>query len=212
MAKAEIKKSEKELLDDRQYWWWAEKKRSPRLNYLRKGVWSKATKGSAWLPGVQMDLENIRWYTKTFKEAPPSEPFIITRARALAALLDNMPVFITDHSRIVGYPGSAPHLITWVPTASSTLNDDMFNDRTGIIPEDDIDEVREMVDFWKGRTYEDVCKQYHSRKARVVGLMADYVAPGRDIIGSDYVTPQPDWMYQGLDSIIKRQRSGMQDD
>jgi formate C-acetyltransferase/benzylsuccinate synthase len=126
MAKAEIKKSEKELLDDRQYWWWAEKKRSPRLNYLRKGVWSKAAKGSAWLPGVQMDLENIRWYTKTFKEAPPSEPFIITRAMAFAALLDNMPVFITDHSRIVGYPGSAPHLITWVPTASSTLNDDMF--------------------------------------------------------------------------------------
>jgi formate C-acetyltransferase/benzylsuccinate synthase len=202
MAKAEIKKSEKELYDDRQYWWWAEKKRSQRLNYLRKAVWSKAAKGSAWLPGVQMDLENIRWYTKTFKEAPPSEPFIITRARGLAALLDNMPVFITDHSRIVGYPGSAPHLISWIPTASSMLNEDMVNDRTGIIPEDDIEEVKEMVDFWKGRTYEDVCKQYHSRKERVLGPMADFLQPGRDLIGSDYVTPQPDWMYQGLDSII----------
>jgi len=115
-----------------------QKKRSPRLNYLRKAVWSKATKGSAWLPGVQMDLENIRWYTKTFKEAPPAESFIITRARALTALLDNMPVFITDHSRIVGYPGSAPHLISWIPTASYTLNEDMINDRTGIIPEESL--------------------------------------------------------------------------
>jgi hypothetical protein len=38
MAQLEIKKSEKELLDNRQYWWWAEKKRSPRLNYLRKAI------------------------------------------------------------------------------------------------------------------------------------------------------------------------------
>jgi pyruvate-formate lyase len=203
MSQVEIKKGEKELLNDRQYWWWAEKKRSPRLNYLRKGVWSKATKGSSWLPGVQMDLENIRWYTKTFKEAPPSEPYIITRARALAALLDNIAVFITDHSRIQGYPGSAPHLLTWVPTGSSTLNDDTFNDRTGIIPEEDIEEAKEMVEFWKGRTYEDVCKQYQSRRERVVGLMADYLSPGREIVVSDYVTVQSGWMYQGFDSIIE---------
>ena len=45
-----VKKSADELYDARQYWWWAEKKRSPRLNYLRKAVWSKATKGSACLP------------------------------------------------------------------------------------------------------------------------------------------------------------------
>jgi formate C-acetyltransferase/benzylsuccinate synthase len=203
MAKVEVKKSEKELLDARQYWWWAEKKRTSRLNYLRKAVWSKAAKGSTWLPGVQIDLENIRWHTKIFKEALPSEPFIITRARANAAVLDNMPVFITDHSRIQGYPGSAPHLITWIPTASAMINEDLLNDRTGIIPEEDLEETKEMVEFWKGRTYHDKCAQYQSRKERVVGVMADYVAPGRDIVAFDYVTPQPEWMYQGFDSIIK---------
>jgi formate C-acetyltransferase/benzylsuccinate synthase len=202
MAEIEIKKSEKELMDDRQYWWWAEKKRSPRLNYLRKAVWSKASKGSSWLPGVQVDLENIRWLTKVFKEAPPSEPFIITRARALAALLDNMPVFITDHSRIQGYPGSAPHLITWIPTASFMINEDMLNDRTGIVSDEDLEEVKEMVDFWKGRTYHDVCHQYHSRKERVIQLMTDFIQPGREMAAFDYVVPQPDWMYQGFDSII----------
>jgi len=201
--KEEVNKSADELRDARQYWWWAEKKRSPRLNYLRKAVWSKAAKGSGYLPGVHYDLENIRWYTKIFKEASPSEQFIITRARAFAALLDNMPVFITDHSRIVGYLGSAPHLITWIPTASSTFNDDTVNDRTGIIPEEDLEEVKEMVKFWKGRTYEDKCVQYHTRKERVMELMADYLAPGRELIAMDYVTPQPDWMYQGFTSIIK---------
>ncbi|MDO8784742.1 MAG: pyruvate formate lyase family protein, partial [Syntrophales bacterium] len=173
VRKEELKKNVDELYDSQQFWWWAEKKRSPRLNYLRKAVWSKAAKGSGYLPGVHYDLENIRWYTKIFKEAPPAESFIITRARALAALLDNMPVFITDHSRIVGYLGSAPNLITWIPTASSTFNDDTVNDRTGIIPEENLEEARDLVKFWKGRTYEDKCVQYHTRKERVMELMAD---------------------------------------
>ena len=203
MAQAEVKKSEQELLDNRQYWWWAEKKRSPRLNYLRKAVWSKASKGSTYLPGVQVCLDNLKWHTKIFKEAPPSEPFIITRARAHAALLDNMAVFITDQSRIQGYPGSAPHLITWIPMGSFTGNDDMINDRTGIIPEENLEEAKEMAAFWKGRTYEDKCNEYQTRKERVVKLMGDFVAPGRDIMIIDFVTLQPDWMYQGFDSIIE---------
>jgi formate C-acetyltransferase/benzylsuccinate synthase len=202
MAQFEIKKSEKELLDDRQYWWWAEKKRSPRLNYVRKAIWSKGSKGSTYLPGIQVDMENIRWHTKIFKEAPPSEPFIITRARALAAVLENMPVFITDHSWIQGYPGSAPHLITWIPTASFMINDDMINDRTGIIPEEDFEEAKEMVEFWKGRTYHDVCAQYQNRGEKVKAMISDFVAPGRDMLAFDYVTPQPEWMYQGFESII----------
>ncbi|PJC74355.1 MAG: formate acetyltransferase, partial [Syntrophobacterales bacterium CG_4_8_14_3_um_filter_49_14] len=201
--KEEVKKSADELYDARQYWWWAEKKRSPRLNYLRKAVWSKAAKGSSYMPGIQVDLENSRWYTKTFKEAPPAEPFIVTRARAIAAVLDNMPVFITDHSRIVGYPGAAPHLITWITTASFMLNDDTINDRTGIIPEENLEEAKEIAEFWRGRTYQDKCIQYHTRKERVLSMMADYLVPQRDISAFDYVTLQPDWMYQGFDSIIR---------
>ena len=198
-----IEKDEKELWDAREYWWWAEKKRSERLNYLRKAVWSKATKGSTWLPGIQLDLENIRWHTRIFKEAPAAEPFVITRARALAAVLDNMPIFITDYSRIVGYPGSAPHLITWIPTASYIVNEDLVNDRTGVVRDEDLDEVREMAAFWKGRTYQDACEQYQSRKERTQKLMGRPGGTGRDLLIFDYVTPQPDWMYQGFDSIIK---------
>ena len=148
--KEEVKKGAEELFDAREFWWWAEKKRSPRLNYLRKAVWSKATKGSAYLPGIGADLEMARWYTKTFKEAPPAEPVILTRARSHAALLDNMPIFITDHSRIVGYPGSAPHLVTWIPTASFMLNEDTLNDRTNVVPEENREELREIVCVLEG--------------------------------------------------------------
>lgn len=67
-----------EILERKEYWWWAEKSRSSRINYLRKAVWSKATKGSSWLPGIELCLEGVRWFTKVYKEALPSEPFIIT--------------------------------------------------------------------------------------------------------------------------------------
>ena len=184
-----VKKSAEELSDSRQYWWWAEKKRSPRLNYLRKAIWSKGHKGSAWLPGIKMDLDNMRRHTKIFKEAPPAEPVILTRARALTDVLDNMPIFITDHSRIVGYPGSAPHLITWIPTSCFMLNEDMRNDRTDIIPEEDREDVKEMVEFWKGRTLQDRCRQYQTRKERVLPAMADFIQPGRDLFSFDYIVP-----------------------
>ena len=187
--KDEIRKSAEELSDSRQYWWWAEKKRSPRLNYLRKAIWSKGHKGSAWLPGIKMDLDNMRRHTKIFKEAPPAEPVILTRARALTDVLDNMPIFITDHSRIVGYPGSAPHLITWIPTSCFMLNEDMRNDRTDIIPEEDREDVKEMVEFWKGRTLQDRCRQYQTRKERVLPAMADFIQPGRDLFSFDYIVP-----------------------
>jgi len=202
MDKKQETKSRDDLFEAREFWWWAEKQRTPRLDYLRKAVWSKGSKGSSWLPGVQLDLENMRWHTKIFKEASPAEPFIITRARAIAALLDNMPIFITDHSRLQGYPGSAPNLITWIATASTFINEDLFNDRTGLFSEEDRDEVNEMVEFWKGRTYGDKCGQYTDRRTKVLTLMADYIAPQRDMIAMDYVTLQPDWMYQGFDSII----------
>jgi len=210
MAKA-VEKSAEELFDSREFWWWAEKKRSERMNYLRKAVWSKAAKGSTYLPGVKMCLENLRIFTKVFKEASPTEPFIITRAKALAALLDNIPVFITDNSRIVGYPGSAPNLIAWIVIGSSTLNGDTFNDRSGIIDDKDREEVREIVEYWHGRTYEDKCKQYHARNEIITGLMADFVAPGREISNVDYVNLQPDWMYQGFDSIIKTIEGNIKD-
>ena len=207
-----ISKEKDTLFNAREFWWWAEKQRSPRLNYLRKGVWSKATKGSSWLPGIQVDLENMRWFTKTFKEANPSEAFILTRAKAIASVLENMPIFITDHSRIQGYPGAAPHKITWIPTASSIINEDIFNDRTGLFAEEDREEAREMVEFWKGRTFQDKSLEYQDRREKVFALMADYIAPGRDMSGFDYVTPQPEWMYKGgLDAIIKSIDDNMAD-
>jgi len=77
------------------------------------------------------------------------------------------------------------YVITWIPTASTYINEDLLNDRTGLFPEEDREEVKEMVEFWDGRTYGDKCAQYMDRRQKVLTLMADYIQPGRDMISFD---------------------------
>jgi len=89
---------EKELqesLEKREYWWWAEKARSPRVDYLRKAVWSKASKGSSYLPGTKADTHPVKAYAEVFgREEAKTEPYIITWAKAQAEVNDTIPVFI----------------------------------------------------------------------------------------------------------------------
>lgn len=204
MSKVEVKeKAVKELYDARQFWWWAEKARSPRLDYLRKAVWSKATKGSSFLPGIEMCTQTIRWYTKIFKEADPAEPYIITKAKALAALFDNINIFIIDNQRIVGYPGSAPHKVTWIPDRSYSVNEDILNDRTNILREEDRPWLKESIDWFKRRTYQAKCEYYLTRREKLLSTIGDFIQPGRHLTAFDFFTPQPDWMYQGFENIIK---------
>ena len=56
------------LEEDRQWWWIAEKKRSPRLDYLRKAVWDKGVKGVSFMPGIKADLERSWFYTQGYSE------------------------------------------------------------------------------------------------------------------------------------------------
>ncbi|MDY6843570.1 MAG: pyruvate formate lyase family protein, partial [Thermodesulfobacteriota bacterium] len=177
---------------------WAEKARSSRINYLRKSVWSKATKGSSWLPGIKIDTEGLYWFTKVCQEADPSEPFIITKAKAVATLMDNIPIFIVDQSRIVGYVGSAPHMVHWIPWACSDLNSDLFNDRTDILDEEDRPWVKEAVEWWRPRTYQAACEKYLTKRQRITG------ATGRARLAFDFVTPQLDWTFKlGFEGMIQ---------
>ncbi|MDY6845485.1 MAG: pyruvate formate lyase family protein, partial [Thermodesulfobacteriota bacterium] len=95
-------KEEKELEESQQWWWLAEKKRSARLDRLRKAVWAKGPKGVMYLPGIKVDLERAELYTEAWKENE-SDPTTVRRAKAIAHVLDHNTIFIQDHSQIVGY-------------------------------------------------------------------------------------------------------------
>ena len=197
-------KEQQKLLDKGEYWNWAEKARSPRIDYLRKAIWSKATKGSAYLPGVKADTELIYWATRVFKEADPMEPWVLTKARALNTVFEKIPIFILDHSRVVGYNGSAPHKIQWIPWASYMGNEDIFNDRAGYIPEDDRPWLKEALNYWKPRSLLAKSEKYLTSKERMVSTMGMTLWGNRALSNFDYVTLQPEWLYKGgLEGIIR---------
>ena len=57
LSEASQKKSMEELAGSHEWWWVAEKKRSKRLDYLRKAVWKKGKKGAMYEPGIKIDIE-----------------------------------------------------------------------------------------------------------------------------------------------------------
>ncbi|MDY6934630.1 MAG: hypothetical protein SVZ03_10475 [Spirochaetota bacterium] len=85
-------KSIDELEANREWWWVAEKRRSKRLDYLRKAVWKKGAVGGIYSPGVKIDLERAGLFTKSWKETE-DEPIMMRRAKAVANVLDNIIIF-----------------------------------------------------------------------------------------------------------------------
>ena len=146
----------------REAWWWeAEKKRSPRLDYLRKAVWSKGTMGGQYLPGIKADLNKVYWDTKVFKETD-GLPWVERRARALDALLVNVPIFIVDNQTLVGYGGSRPNELMWHTEVSYIQNEEIFYDTTNLVQDEDKTWIRSCLDYWRDRCFQVHCERYMS--------------------------------------------------
>ncbi|MFP4476805.1 MAG: pyruvate formate lyase family protein [Desulfatibacillaceae bacterium] len=150
--------SVEELEKNRQWWWVAEKKRSRRLDYLRKAIWKKGAVGGLYNPGVKVDLEMgelLREANENAKQYP--EPRVIIEARFLAHYLDNKTIFITDKAQLVGYVGSLPNTLFWSPQFGVMLNDEIFNDPT-VCPDPEEENRKLLTDlcnYWAGETDQD---------------------------------------------------------
>jgi benzylsuccinate synthase len=151
---ASPKEREIHQLAERQEWWWvAEKTRSKRLDCLRKAVWKKGAVGGAYAPGIKVDLEMPKLFTEAWKENP-TDPIMLRRAKALANVLDNITIFITDNAQLVGYIGSGPHTIGWRVDGASVVNEELYNE-PGIAPdpeEESLKEIAELNSYWAGQT------------------------------------------------------------
>ncbi len=142
----------KELEEKREWWWVAERKRSPRLDYLRKAVWKKGKKGGAYEAGVKVDLERPVMFTDSWKENE-NESVIMRRAIAVAHVMENITIFITDQAQLVGYLGSGPSNIMWYPEIASFMNEEIYNDQ-GLIPdppEKSLKTMAEINNYWGTR-------------------------------------------------------------
>ncbi len=143
----------KEMEEKQQWWWAAEKGRSSRLDYLRKAVWKKGGVGGLYQPGVKVDMTFPQLFTDAWKENE-GEQIMLQKARALAHVLDNIPIFITDQAQIVGYVGSAPHEMVSYCQGASIVNEELYNE-PGVLPEPEDESMKvlaDLNDYWGGRT------------------------------------------------------------
>ncbi|MGB9500120.1 MAG: pyruvate formate lyase family protein [Dissulfuribacterales bacterium] len=145
----ELKKHEK----DQEWWWVAENTRSNRLDYLRKAVWKKGAIGGAYNPGIKINIERPVLFTEAWKEND-RDPQMLRKAKALANVLENKTIFITDHAQLVGYAGGLPNTLEWFVEGASIVNEEVYNE-AGVIPEpeeESLKTIAEVTDYWGGQT------------------------------------------------------------
>ena len=193
-----------EFLDKRQYWWWAEQARTPRIDYLRKAVWSKASKGSSWLPGIKFCEYGPILYAEAFSTMEATvEPYMLTWAKALALVDDKMPIFIVDKSKIVGNCASAPHKIFWVSNGAFSINEDFYNDQDDLLDEDQREPVAKAMEIMKPYTQQYMCERVLSKRQKIMARTAQTYTGGPHVEGSAYCTSNFEYYKKGYNAIIE---------
>ena len=206
MATVEIEKGKdiNELEEKRQWWWVAEKSRSKRLDYLRKAVWKKGGIGGLYAPGIKIDLTFPQLFTDAWKENE-GEPIMLRKARALANVLENTPIFITDHAQIVGYCGTAPHEMVSYWQAASMINEEVYNEQ-GIIPEPEEESLKNMAelnDYWAGNAaLDNLVKIMDPEDA--VKYMSGALSIGVPSSAVTYSTKDFGFIFKGFDATLDK--------
>ncbi|MFO7962464.1 MAG: pyruvate formate lyase family protein [Desulfobacterales bacterium] len=148
MAEPSVEKKIEQFESNEQWWWAAERKRSKRLDYLRKAVWRKGSTGGAPISPIKLDLEpalqRIDFY-KQFKREPES----LKVAKIHAAMWDAGRIYIVDQSQIVGSITPSPSTEAWLG-AGGMANAMVYN-YPEILPEplsESLKIVNEVGEFW----------------------------------------------------------------
>lgn len=105
-------------------------------------------------------LDRARLITKFYSE-PSMEPFILRRAKSFAYVLANKEIFIDDDSILAGHLASRLHAVPIYPEVTAWLADDLdtldtrSSDHFEFLPGEK-EELRGIVNAWKGRTFGDL--------------------------------------------------------
>jgi len=202
-------KDVKEMEEKQQWWWVAEKVRSKRLDYLRKAAWKKGCSGGMYAPGIKIDLAFPQIFTEAWKEND-GEPIMLRKARALASVFENTPIFITDHSQLMGYTGSAPNEVVNHWQSAAMINEEVYNEQ-GTVPEPEEESLKIMADlndYWAGKTaLEQVAKIMDPEDA--VKYMSGTIVAGAPSSAFSYATRDYAYLFRGgyeaiLDDIDAR--------
>lgn len=121
---------------------------------------------NAYRPGVKLCLERARLYTESYKQTE-GEPLVIRRAKALAHVLQNMTIYISDGERIVGNYASSPSHLTYHPEyywrwVTKAVNDGYRN----LLDDAGRTELGELAKYWKGKSVQGMERDYLTEEVK----------------------------------------------
>jgi len=126
---------------------------------VRQGYHKDEHERGMYRTSIRLNIVRNRLLTESYK-ATEGEPEVLRRAKALAHILRNLPVYIMPHERIVGHSGATPDElyypieVNW-KSAWRAMNSD---DAREILDDEGRAEMEKIVEYWKGKTLSDLRK------------------------------------------------------
>jgi len=127
---------------------------------VRQGYEADENVRGMYRTSIRLNVVRNRLLTESYK-ATEGEPVILRRAKSLAHMVRNLPVYIMPRERIIGHSGETPDdlfypiEVNW-KSPWRAMNAD---DAREILDDEGRAEMEEIVEYWKGKTLSDLHKQ-----------------------------------------------------
>ena len=162
--------------------------KSERVKKLRESALSK-------FPGVS--VERGRLLTKAYKEHEGESKYMV-RAYAVKEILENMTIYIKDGELIAGNQSvderTAPlfpeYAVDWIVDEINAKGN--FDHRDGDkfrIPEEEIPELLEICEWWRGKTLKDKAHAQMPQEIKEAGIVKIIHGEGNMTSGDGHIVP-----------------------
>lgn len=147
------------------YHWWMKEEIAMSKSYELQSERVKRLRENVLSQTPMVCIERARYITEAYKENE-EQPVYIKRARAVEKILNKMTVYIKEGELIVGNQAreerTAPvfpeYAVEWIEEELGQKGN--FNKREGdnfYLPKENIDELLQIVQYWKGKTLREKC-------------------------------------------------------
>jgi formate C-acetyltransferase len=126
---------------------------------VRQGYQDDENVRGMYRTSIKLNVVRNRLLTESYK-ATEGESMVLRRAKALAHILRNLPVYVVPHERIVGHSGATPDElyypieVNWKSPWRAVNSDDARE----ILDDEGRAEMAESIEYWKGKTLSDLRK------------------------------------------------------
>jgi len=178
---------------------------SDRIKEMVKEHVPKYFTGDEFIKPIYLSPLRSRFYTQSWKETE-GQPISIRRAKAFAHYLDNTPIFIRPFELIIGYPEEDPHVM---PFTIESIDQQVIENyiKAGCCKEEDIEEWRELITYWKPRSLPGIMRNYITeREWKIAAARNRYM----EVLPGEYTSrTQPDhdiYLGWGLNRVLENLR------